>query len=188
MRELVTLLARVHLVGGASCLAEPNLQHIYERVNELWSLANVHFRFELSATVMLGTPDLRSLATSDGTIQLYFAHQRFYSNRLNNEDWSNPYRLVTNGFNVSETNVVVVRDHQDPGSPPLPRVAAHEIGHVLLGPDHPKDPDNLMSSGKVGTSLTKLQQERAFTTAQRLSGVANDRRWVSTETIRPSTT
>ena len=118
---------------------------------------------------MLGTPDLRSLATSDGTIQLYFAHQKFYSNRLNNEDWTNPYRLVTNGFNVSGTNVVVVRDHQDPGSPPLLRVAAHEIGHILLGTDHPEDPDNLMSSGHVGTTLTTLQKERAFTTAQQLS-------------------
>ncbi len=36
-------------------------------------------------------------------------------------------------------------------------VAAHEIGHLLLGPDHSSDPDNLMRAG--GEELTDSQRE-----------------------------
>jgi len=46
-----------------------------------------------------------------------------------------------------------VRDHQENGSPPLERVTAHEVGHLLRLPHYFKPTQNLLARGVVGTEL-----------------------------------
>lgn len=59
----------------------------------------------------------------------------------------------------SDIHVSFIRDQQEIGRRPLRRVSSHEFGHRLLGgeEDHLDDPDNLMSEGHLGTTLTDSQ-------------------------------
>ena len=167
MPDVVTLQSEVHIITP-SCLTETDLEPIFEEVNQTWLSADIQFQFQFRqfGVWIVGAPSLFSLETNDGKPQVHYAHRKFYSNTLENED---PSGNLPNGFHIPPTNVIVVRDHVKPGSPPLHRVTAHEIGHILLGPDHPKEPKNLMSSNKKGTGLTQQQKEKAFNKARELS-------------------
>ena len=50
-----------------------------------------------------------------------------------------------------------VRDHEEKGSPPLARVTAHEVGHLLRLPHYFKPQQNLMTRGGAGTQLDPLE-------------------------------
>ena len=50
-----------------------------------------------------------------------------------------------------------VRDHTEGSSPPLARVTAHEIGHLLRLPHYFNPRENLMARGSHGTDLEPLE-------------------------------
>ena len=52
---------------------------------------------------------------------------------------------------------------------PAERVLAHELGHILIGSDHPADPERLMASGKNVTLLTQEETQKASDKALALS-------------------
>ena len=54
-----------------------------------------------------------------------------------------------------------VRDHEEKGSPPLARVTAHEVGHLLRLPHYVNPTKNLMAKGTAGTELEPLEIELA---------------------------
>lgn len=54
-----------------------------------------------------------------------------------------------------------VRDHMVNNSPPLARVTAHEIGHILRLPHYIKPTENLMASNQKGTDLDPLEIDLA---------------------------
>lgn len=149
------------LVEGAVHLTTTDLVPIINDANVILALASVSL-VPVSPVIQMeidGWPDDPLILPIDEPGHV----QGFYGCGLVDNGWTYP----------SRPRKWFVRDHQTPTdgkigiSPPLGRVTAHEVGH-LLGLPHVEEPNNLMDTRddhNHGEILTDSQRATAFTKA-----------------------
>ena len=128
------------------------LTAVYERVNEIWSQANIAFEVQLIERLELPAVPLQGVLAGD--FQPFFAAlgsevdipepsllNGFYSQRIGGPNGIAPFG--TRLFFVMDTPSV----HDE-------RVTSHEIGHILGLHHDLTNPDRLMFSGTNGMTLT----------------------------------
>ena len=84
-------------------------------------------------------------------------------NRIGEREWGGTEvlgRTLPEGRNASENILLPSSSRND--------IMAHELGHVLMGPDNSTDESNLMSSPQAGHALTKCDCEKARKKAEEL--------------------
>jgi hypothetical protein len=164
---------------GVDCrLAEVDVRRVVAKVNAVWRPGGVYwgldsvarepaarqqrFRF---ASELNGKPTVamyRLLVPDEDRVfdgaRVYFVHDFTY----NGVWFDDGYAIVRETARLNEV----------PGGidEPIPRVTAHELGH-MLGLRHREDETNLLASGKTGTSLNRAEVESARASARKVTGV-----------------
>ena len=161
MSKIVTLQAVAHLVEGSCRLGLDDLGPIFREVNRIWGHTDVQFEVESSSSITYSSLTGDYPETTDGVVHVYFAHwlRGIFGTETENGRWQRG------------STTVKIRDHQEPGSPQLWRVTAHEIGHILLGSGHLASlpSNNLMKThGHNGEALTGGQRAEAYSKALEL--------------------
>jgi hypothetical protein len=172
---------RMHLLRSQNAaelncgLQEADARRILGKINGIWKQAGIQFYAESILSEDAANQELYEglgenrteghlqlirprPSRSDRVIHLYYLGRM----RPNGIALRRSHELIF----VKET----ARLRMVPGGidEPLPRVSAHEIGHVL-DLDHREDLVNLMASGTTGTSLNEAESETARKSAEQFS-------------------
>ena len=153
----ITLPISLYIIDDAAGVnssqrTEDELTAIYDKVNNIWSQANIVFEIQTIERLALSAAPLQGVLT--GNFQPFF-------NSLGQET-NIPEPSLLNGFysqNIGGPNGIAPLGTRiffvmDTPSVHDERVSSHELGHIL-GLHHVQDdPDRLMFSGTNGMTLT----------------------------------
>ncbi len=181
--EVIVLPLRVHVLTAddlpeVDCqLSDEDVRRVVGKVNGIWSAARIHWgvesivrepaggqrRFQLVRDLEGQAPlGMFRILRPEGTrrfdgLHVYYVH-----------------RMPVNGVYMDEDFAIVqetarLREVEGGIDEPLPRVTAHELGHVL-GLPHRQDTTNLLASGTTGTTLNALEIAASRKAAAKVPG------------------
>lgn len=159
--QLLTIPVSVRFVqpnGDASTYSTQrslsNVEQILTQANQIWKVASVQFVLQDASVVQPDAQDIQhvfALQTGEGLPAGFIPNPTSHSANHGATVYFMGTLNGPNGFAIEPLGAAFVADsttHSDA------RTVAHELGH-LLGLTHVEDENDLMSSGKAGTTLTR---------------------------------
>lgn len=175
---VITLPVRVHLVRSTetpamhTTLVEGDVRRIFEKVNHIWAQASIRFEIEsIGPTEAVPLPEPLLHGSEFVRVKAMIPKARLSTDAI---DVCYVKHVRPNGFYYGEPIIVKdtasLRPVEGGLDEPIPRVTAHEIGH-LLGLQHRQEVLNLMASGNTGYTLNAAEIATARSHAEaRLAG------------------
>ena len=176
---------RVHLLQSNSLpalnsqLALEDIERIMGKVNKVWAQAGIHFYLESWSRETAASQFVYSGFKRQVPLQLY---QFLRPQASLAEGMAHVYYvhdLPVNGFilfggrgGIFIKDTAQLRDVEGGIDEPLPRVTAHELGHVLTLP-HLASTVNLMGQGTTGTILDEHEIQQARQAAEAMKWDTN---------------
>jgi Matrixin len=170
---VITLPVRVHLVQSATMpdmhttLVEADIRRIFGRVNQVWAQAAIQFEIEsIGPTTATKPASETRLKSETERLKSMIPNERLSPVAI---DICFIKEMMANGFYYGEPIIIKdtakVKKVPSGLDEPLPRVASHEIGHVL-GLQHREDFSSLMHPGASGFLLSREEIATARLKAQ----------------------
>jgi len=151
-----------------------DLTHLGSQINAMWKSAGIRLKVSIGSSFYPDWPSSAGASIYGSSYEL--APKKIWDNKIKErapdtallEGFVGFWKGNPNGYSMRDLgtrSVFFVRDRQEPGTPPIARVASHEVGH-LLGLAHYDQPtDHLMASGELGVKLTDHEIDIARATA-----------------------
>ena len=157
-RESIVIPLKIHIVedesGSYTSLRdEQNILNLFDKVNTIWSQANIYFQIE-----EIVVTDLSSGAVPDtlnGNAREIYYHENFDQERIN--VFFTKTLGGINGIALRHIDSALVADFTTVNDF---RTTAHELGH-LFGLLHVEPSERLMAQGRNGELLVEWEIEEA---------------------------
>ena len=182
--QFLVIPLRLHVLksealGTVDCrLSDDDLRRILGKVNGIWNKAGIHWGLESILQEPANLSNKFRLAIKLDPQPDLAAYCWLLPEKSRRFDGLHVYYLhdfSVNGVWLGDDFALVketakLREVEGGIDEPIPRVTAHELGHIL-GLPHRQERTNLLASGTNGTLLNTLEVETARAEAKRIPGV-----------------
>ena len=159
-------------------LSDDDLRRILGKVNGIWNKAGIHWGLESIISEPANRSEKFRLARELDQEPDLAAYRWLIPDKNRQFDGLHVYYLhdfSVNGVWLGENFALVketakLREVEGGIDEPIPRVTAHELGHIL-GLPHRQDRTNLLASGTTGTILNEREVKTARAEARMIPGV-----------------